>query len=82
MPFPLPPEFQRAVLDRVRSGQYASPEDVLAASIAALEQVEEERKALRREIQVGLDQAERGEIVNGEEAFAWLKARIGKKVGR
>jgi antitoxin ParD1/3/4 len=71
MSFPLPPEFERAVLDRVRSGQFASPEDVLSAMMEALEDAE----ALRAEIQVGLEQADRGEIVDGDEAFEWLRAR-------
>lgn len=74
MSFVIPPEFERAVLDRVRSGQYASPQEVLSAFLAALEQAEEEHEALRAEVQIGLDQADRGEIVDGDEAFEWLKA--------
>ncbi len=71
MSYSLPPEFERAVLDRVRSGQFSSPEDVLSAMMQALEDAE----ALRGEIQVGLEQADRGEIVDGDEAFEWLRAR-------
>jgi putative addiction module CopG family antidote len=72
MPFPLPPEFERAVLDRVRSGQYASPEEVLSAMMEALDE-----HAPRSEIPVGLDQADRGKTVEGEEASEWLRTRIG-----
>jgi antitoxin ParD1/3/4 len=82
MSFPLPPEFVRAVLDRVASGQYASPNDVLAAALRALEHAEVELDTLRREVQAGIDQVERGQVVDGEEAIAWLKGRIGRRVRR
>ena len=80
--FPLPPEFERAVLDRVASGQYASTDDVLAAALRALQHAEVELDTLRREVQVGIDQVERGQVVDGEEAIAWLKERIGRRVRR
>lgn len=82
MSFPLPPEFERAVVDRVASGQYASADDVLAAALRALEHAEVELDTLRREVQVGIDQVERGQVVDGEEAIAWLKGRIGRRVRR
>jgi Arc/MetJ-type ribon-helix-helix transcriptional regulator len=81
MSFPLSPEFERAVLDRVRSGQYASPEDVLAAMMEALDDAEAEYdsklEALRREIDLGLESEKRDPLIPGEEVEAWLRARIG-----
>jgi Arc/MetJ-type ribon-helix-helix transcriptional regulator len=68
MSFPLPPEFERAVLDRVASGQYASPDDVLRALVGALE----EREEFLREIQQGLDDVERGDVVEHDEAVATM----------
>jgi|GEM_PF-688352 len=84
MSFPLPPEFERAVLDRVRSGQYASPEDVLAAMMEALDDAESEydskMEALRRDVQLGFDQLDRGEAVTGDEASDLLP--VGRAAAR
>jgi putative addiction module CopG family antidote len=75
----IPPEFERAILDRVASGAYETPEDVLKACLEALKAQEEEAfrfEELRREIQIGLDQYERGEYSDGEEAIARIRDRI------
>jgi len=80
MSFPLPPEFERAVLDRVRSGQFASPEAVLAAMVELLEDAEAEYdtklEALRREIDLGIESAETEPLIPGEEVVARLAARL------
>ena len=85
MSFPIPPEFERAVLDRVRSGQYASAEDVLRACLEALEQAEAQEDAdfdeLRREIRIGLDELNRGERLSRDEVLARLReARKGARI--
>jgi antitoxin ParD1/3/4 len=75
----IPPEFERAILDRVVSGAYETPEDVLKACLEALEAREAETlrfEELRREIQIGLDQYERGEYSDGKEAIARIRERI------
>ena len=73
----IPPEIERAILDRVQSGRYASAEDVLRACLEALEE-QEEREAedaeeLRREIQLGMDDFERGDSLSREEVLARLR---------
>lgn len=79
----IPPEFERAVLERVRSGMYESTDDVLRACLLALDRAEEENtaklEALQRDLQSGLDQLERGQVVSSEEAIARLYARIGRR---
>ena len=85
MSFPLPPEFERAVLDRVRSGQYASVEEVLRACLDALEREEAQEDAdleeLRREIRIGLDELNRGERLSRDEVLARLReARKGARI--
>ena len=85
MSFPLPPEFERAVLDRVRSGQFASPEDVLATMLELLEEREAEYETkleeLRRDIRIGLDQLDRGERLSREEVLTRLReARPGARI--
>jgi antitoxin ParD1/3/4 len=75
----IPPEFERAVMERVESGQYPDAESVLMAMVAALDREasdEAERlDTLRREIQVGIDQADRGEVIDGPTAYARLRER-------
>jgi Arc/MetJ-type ribon-helix-helix transcriptional regulator len=80
MSLSLPNEFERAVLDRVSSGQYASPEDVLSAMMEALDDDEAEYvsklEALRRKIDVGLESEKRDPLIPSGEAEAWLRARV------
>lgn len=78
MDFPIPPDFARAVHERVRSGQYASTDEVLQACLRALEHAEAELEALRAEVQVGLDPFERGEVGDGKEAITDLRSRLRK----
>jgi antitoxin ParD1/3/4 len=79
----VPPEFERAVLERVQSGHYDSTDEVFAACLHALAlwEAEQEAKleALRREVKIGLDQADRGQVVDGHEAFARARARLLEK---
>jgi Arc/MetJ-type ribon-helix-helix transcriptional regulator len=137
MPLNIPPEFERAILERVQSGEYASTDDVLLACLDALEAEENEREArrerlrrgldapaaevegeaidseealhralaelrekwgsvldegtdpseddveaVRREIQLGLDEVEREEFLPGEEAFARIRAEVRRRTGR
>lgn len=76
----LPPEFERAIRERVESGAYASAEDVFAACLKALNEWEDVQRAkfetLRAEIQVGIEQLDRGEGIDGEEALQRIRARF------
>jgi Arc/MetJ-type ribon-helix-helix transcriptional regulator len=73
MSFPLPPEFERAVLDRVRSGQFASPEAVLAAMLQLLEEQEEYERDVRRKLKEGWESLDRGDAFSREEAETLLR---------
>jgi antitoxin ParD1/3/4 len=81
----LPPEFERAVRERVESGAYASADAVFRACLEALAVWEDVQRAkfekLRGEIQVGIDQADRGPVVDGEEALQRIRARLMEKAG-
>lgn len=54
-------EFVRAL---VQSGLYASEDDVIEAALKLLEELDEPAKLveLRREVTLGIEQAERGEL--------------------
>jgi antitoxin ParD1/3/4 len=75
----VPPEFERAVRERVQSGAFASPDDVFLAALAALqvaEADEAESELLRREIEVGIHSAENEPAISGDEVIARLRARV------
>jgi len=80
MSLTVPPEFERAIRERVESGTYKSPDDVFAACLKALDQWEDVQRAkdekLRADIQVGIDQLDRGEGVDGEEALQRSRERF------
>lgn len=73
----LPPELDRFVAQRVASGDYDTPSEVLLAGLRLLEEQKAEEKSgkdeVRRKIQDGIDQARRGELVDGEEVMRRLK---------
>src|SRR5947209_1324333 len=59
----LPPELEEFVNERVQSGAYSSPGDVLLDGLRLLrEHAEEQRKleALRRDVAVGIEEADKG----------------------
>jgi putative addiction module CopG family antidote len=78
----IPPDFERAVRERVESGAYASTDDVLQACLDALERDESSEAAkldaLRRDVQVAMDQYERGEYSRAEDVFARLHERLAR----
>jgi len=81
----IPPEFERAVRGRVESGKYESTDDVLKACLEALElleaDLEENHEWLKREIQLGIDEADRGEMIPGDEALAMARAELRRRIG-
>lgn len=70
----LTPELERYINDKVESGRYRSASEVVRESVRMLQRADEERtarlEALRRDIHEGLAELDRGEGIDGEEAFA------------
>lgn len=70
----LTPELERYINQKVESGSYRSASEVVRESVRLLQRVEEERaarlEALRRGIDEGIAELDRGEGIDGEEAFA------------
>ena len=75
----LTPAQEKFVAERLNTGNYSSPQDVLEEGLKLIQAKEEyERRLieLRRDIQVGIDQVKRGEVVDGREAIKRLRKKI------
>jgi antitoxin ParD1/3/4 len=67
----LPPDLETLINKRLSSGAYTNAEDVLRDALEAQDAEEswtdEERRALSAHIEEGYQQAERGELIDGEQ---------------
>src|SRR5438270_6020709 len=73
----LPAEIQRLIEDRVRSGKYPTPEDVVAAAIATLDQQDRFGDFAPGELDAlmaaGERDIERGDVMDADQGFAELR---------
>ncbi len=71
------PEFEKFVNSKIEAGEYCSAGEVVSDALRLLAERDELRqiriRKLNQEIQVGLDQVERGEVVSAEEAKEHMK---------
>ena len=78
----LTPELEKLVTERVRSGMYSSASEVIREALRLLNQQEGVRQRkleeLRKEIQIGIDQIERGEGVPLD--IGKIKSRLRKRL--
>lgn len=75
----LTPKLEEIVQEKLATGLYNSASEVVREALRLLEEKDRWRKIrleeLRREVLVGIEQADRGELVDGGEAFRRLRAR-------
>src|ERR1700704_5696919 len=78
MQFNVPPDLETLVNKRLSSGGYSSVEDVLRRALEAQDAEEswsdEERQALSAHIEEGFLQAQRGELIDGEQVRREMQA--------
>jgi len=73
----LGPVFDEFVAGLLKSGYYQTQSEVLREGLRLLKEREETKRLrlaeLRKEIAVGMEQADRGQFVDGHEAFAKIR---------
>lgn len=75
----LGPVFDDFVADLLKGGQYQSQSEVVREGLRLLKEREELKQlrldALRKDIAAGIEQADRGQFVDGPDAFARIRKR-------
>lgn len=77
----LTPELERFIDGKVDSGLYNNASEVIREGLRLLKEHDEVRLKWREQIEKGWLQAQRGELVDGNEAFSRIDRRI-KKASR
>jgi antitoxin ParD1/3/4 len=79
----LTPELEKFVTEKVASGLYYSASEVIREGLRLLQEQDALKQMrlqeLRREIAIGIKQADRGEFIDGEEVFKELNNRSSKR---
>lgn len=79
----LGPVFDEFVAELLKTGYYQTQSEVLREGLRLLKEREELKKIrlaeLRKEIAVGVEQADRGEFVDGPEAFDKVRQRSAQR---
>ena len=74
------PEHEAFIREKVASGEYDAPDDVITAALDCFQQLEQFRalrlEQLRREIDIGIAQLDRGEGSAAEDVFDRVRRRI------
>ncbi|MEQ8994880.1 MAG: type II toxin-antitoxin system ParD family antitoxin [Coleofasciculus sp. B1-GNL1-01] len=76
----LTPELEQFIDSTVKKGRYSSPSEVIQAALRLLEEREMERllrlEELRKEIAIGIEHSDQGDIFDGEEVIRELRQEI------
>jgi antitoxin ParD1/3/4 len=76
----LTPELDAFLQSRVKSGRYQTTSEVVREALRLLQRQEQEREAavhqLKAKLERGAGQAERGELIEGDEVFDELREMI------
>jgi antitoxin ParD1/3/4 len=80
----LTPEWEQFINARIASGRYQSASEVVREGLRLLDEREEDRQTalqeLRQCVAVGLEEAKRGELLDGEQVMADLMRRHEERI--
>ena len=80
MDVPLSPKMAEFVRSQIERGDFLSPAEVVEHALTLLEGRDipppMNQQDLRREITIGIEQADRGELLEGSEVFDRLRAKL------
>lgn len=83
----IPSEFQPFVSEAVASGRYRSEEELVSTALRLLEDRERRMSALRADLQIAIDESDRGDVIELADAaarqalFDNIKARGRQRLG-
>jgi antitoxin ParD1/3/4 len=69
-------EHQAFVREVIQRGSFSTEADVVNEALRLLREFDLHRDELRRELQEGIDELDRGEEIDGEEVFRELRERL------
>ena len=78
----LTPEMEKLVKDEIKNGDYKSANEVVQEGLRLVRLRRQKLAALRREIQIGIDEIERGEYreyTSAEELFEDIEAAVAER---
>ncbi|HAG80699.1 MAG TPA: type II toxin-antitoxin system ParD family antitoxin [Cyanobacteria bacterium UBA12227] len=79
----LTPELEMFIQNQIASGKYTSTNEVIIAALKLLEKRERiyqgRFEELQREIAIGLEEAERGELIDADIVFNHLREKLAKR---
>jgi len=79
------PEHEAFIREKVDSGEYESASDVVTDALFCFQHIEQfralRREELRREIQIGIDEADRGELVEADEVLDRIEHKLRARCG-
>ena len=79
----LNPNHEQFILSKIKSGRYANVDEVIAAALQLLEEQEQQYvfwlEDTRKKVEVGLDEIERGEVLDTEMVINQLKDKLRQK---
>lgn len=79
----LAPQLEAYVKRKIASGKYRSASKVVREALHLMDEMEREGRdpsaALRREIQIGIDQADRGELLEVDDVIRELREKNGPR---
>lgn len=79
----LTPELEQFVKTQLENGKYTSPEEVVLAALQMFAKQENIYKGrfeeLQREIMIGVEASERGEVIDSETVFQQIQAKLAQR---